>query len=65
MASSEDVIQLTYQGRIAIITLNRPEKLNALDGDLYYELGKKMREVAERDDIFITILTGSGRYFSA
>ncbi|KAL1960039.1 hypothetical protein VTO42DRAFT_211 [Malbranchea cinnamomea] len=65
MTSSRDEIQLTYQGRIAIIRLNRPKKLNALDGDLYYELGNKMREVAERDDIFITVLTGTGRFFSA
>ncbi|KAI1911757.1 dodecenoyl-CoA isomerase [Ophidiomyces ophidiicola] len=58
-------IELSYQGRIAIITLNRPSKLNALDADLYYELGEKLREVAARDDIYITILTGRGRYFSA
>ncbi|EEP78671.1 conserved hypothetical protein [Uncinocarpus reesii 1704] len=64
MSSSND-IQLAYKGRIAIITLNRPSKLNSLTGDLYYELGQKMREVAERDDIFITVLTGNGRFFSA
>lgn len=64
MPSNEE-IQLTYNGRVAIIKLMRPSKLNALNGDLYYELGNKMREVAERDDIFITVLTGSGRYFSA
>jgi peroxisomal 3,2-trans-enoyl-CoA isomerase len=58
-------ITLTYQPRIAIITLNRPSKLNALNSDLYYELGQKMREVEIRDDIYITILTGNGRFFSA
>lgn len=60
-----DPIQLTYQDRIAIITLNRPEKLNALDQDLYYLLGERLREVEKREDIFITVLTGSGRFFSA
>ncbi len=65
MTSSGREIILTYQGRIAIITLNRPSKLNALSGDLYYELAQKMREVAQRDDIYITILTGAGRFFSA
>ena len=64
MPSNEEV-QLTYNGRVAIIRLNRPAKLNAMTGDLYYELGNKMREVAARDDIFITVLTGTGRYFSA
>lgn len=65
MASDEDTITLTYQGRIAIINLNNPSKLNALNLDQYYFLGERMREVAARDDIFITILTGTGRFFSA
>ncbi|EGE07458.1 3,2-trans-enoyl-CoA isomerase [Trichophyton equinum CBS 127.97] len=60
-----DEVTVTYQGRVAIITLNRPSKLNAMTGVHYYLLGKKMREVAERDDIYITVLTGTGRFFSA
>jgi peroxisomal 3,2-trans-enoyl-CoA isomerase len=63
--ASEDLITLTYQNRTAIITLNRPDKLNALNQDLYYLLGERLREVDQREDIFITILTGSGRFFSA
>ncbi|KAE8354786.1 ClpP/crotonase-like domain-containing protein [Aspergillus coremiiformis] len=62
---NEDLIRLTYQDRTAIVTLSRPEKLNALDQDLYYLLGERLREVDKRDDIFITILTGTGRFFSA
>jgi hypothetical protein len=62
---SSDPITLQYKPRIAIITLNNPKKLNALNQDLYYLLGEKLREVAKRDDIYITILTGNGRYFSA
>ncbi|PWY80952.1 peroxisomal d3,d2-enoyl-CoA isomerase [Aspergillus sclerotioniger CBS 115572] len=63
--ATEDPIKVTYQGRLAIITLNRPKKLNALDADLYYLLGERLREVDKRSDIFITILTGTGRFFSA
>ena len=58
-------MQLTTHGKIAIITLNVEKKLNALSRDLYYRLSCLMREVAARDDIYITILTGKGRYFSA
>ncbi|KAI9375877.1 ClpP/crotonase-like domain-containing protein [Aspergillus egyptiacus] len=58
-------ITLTYKGRIAIITLNIPKKLNALTGDHYYVLGERLREVDKRDDITITVLTGTGRFFSA
>lgn len=56
---------MTYQDRVAIVTLNRPGKLNALNGDLYYLLGERLREIDAREDIFITVLTGKGRFFSA
>ncbi|KAF1844913.1 peroxisomal d3,d2-enoyl-CoA isomeras-like protein [Cucurbitaria berberidis CBS 394.84] len=62
---AENGILTEYKGKIAIITLNVPKKLNALDGNLYYQLARAMHEVAARDDVYITILTGKGRYFSA
>ena len=65
MTSASDEITLETQGKIAIITLNLPKKLNALTQDLYYRLSCLMREIAARDDIYITVLTGKGRYFSA
>ncbi|KAJ9200516.1 hypothetical protein DTO164E3_4091 [Paecilomyces variotii] len=65
MASNEEVVTVKYQDRIAIITLNNASKLNALTQDQYSLLGERMREVAARDDIFITVLTGTGRFFSA
>lgn len=62
---SEPGILIDYKGKIAIITLNVPKKLNALDASLYYQLACAMHEVAERPDICITVLTGKGRFFSA
>ncbi|KAI9892342.1 MAG: hypothetical protein M1814_001543 [Vezdaea aestivalis] len=62
---SEDDITLTTRGKIAIITLNLPHKLNALGQLGYYKLASLMREVDQRDDILITVLTGTGRFFSA
>lgn len=64
MASEQD-ITVTYKDRVAIITLNQPKKLNALSGDHYYLLGERLREVDKRDDITITVITGTGRFFSA
>ena len=61
----EDQVTLKYDGRIAIITFNRPQVLNALDGDCYYLLGERLREIDKREDIYITVLTGTGRFFSA
>ncbi|KAL8734549.1 MAG: hypothetical protein Q9166_001449 [cf. Caloplaca sp. 2 TL-2023] len=65
MSSAEKSVTLTIDGKIAIVTLNLPQKLNALTQDLYYRVSCLLREIAARDDIYITILTGKGRYFSA
>jgi len=62
---SSKPVTISYRGNVAIITLNQPKKLNALNADGYYELAIAMHTVAARDDIYITVLTGSGRYFSA
>ncbi|KAJ5669320.1 hypothetical protein N7462_010390 [Penicillium macrosclerotiorum] len=63
--SNEQLITLSYRDRVAIVTLNRPDKLNALNQDLYYLLGERLREIDQREDIYITVLTGTGRFFSA
>ncbi|OTB07218.1 hypothetical protein M426DRAFT_318251 [Hypoxylon sp. CI-4A] len=60
-----DVIKVEYRGRIAIITIDNEKKLNALNLDGYYAIAKALREIAQRDDVYITVLTGKGRYFSA
>lgn len=58
-------VSLTYKGSIAIITLNRVKKLNALTQQHYYRISCLLREIAQRDDIAITVMTGTGRFFSA
>ncbi|KAH7371995.1 peroxisomal d3,d2-enoyl-CoA isomerase-like protein [Pyrenochaeta sp. MPI-SDFR-AT-0127] len=62
---AEPGILVEYKGKIAIITLNVPKKLNSLDGALYYQLARAMHEIAARDEVYITVITGKGRYFSA
>ncbi|KAL2016741.1 hypothetical protein VTK56DRAFT_3130 [Thermocarpiscus australiensis] len=63
--ASPSVISLEYRGRLAIITIDNAKKLNALNQLQYYDLAQKMREVAARDDVYITLIIGKGRYFSA
>jgi len=60
-----DPILVSYHGRVAKITLNQPKKLNALSADLYKQLGVLLREIALKDEITVTLLTGTGRFFSA
>ncbi|KAH6850034.1 ClpP/crotonase-like domain-containing protein [Chaetomium sp. MPI-CAGE-AT-0009] len=58
-------IQVEYQGRLAIISINNDKKLNALTQAGYYDLAQAMREIATHDEVFITLIIGKGRYFSA
>lgn len=63
--STSGLIQVEYKGRLAIITISNEKKLNALSMAQYHELAEAMNETAKRDDVYITLLTGKGRYFSA
>ncbi|KAJ0164419.1 putative 3,2-trans-enoyl-CoA isomerase [Colletotrichum tanaceti] len=66
MASPEDsVISLEYRGRVALLTIDNERKLNALSQSQYYDLAQKLREIATHDEVFVTVLTAKGRYFSA
>jgi enoyl-CoA hydratase/carnithine racemase len=52
--------------KISIITMNRPEKLNALSYELACELDKALAKIENDDDVRVVILTGAGpRAFSA
>src|SRR5215471_17481549 len=54
------------QDAVAVITLNRPDKLNALSFPLVRELDDALTEYEADDDIKAVILTGAGdRAFSA
>jgi len=45
--------------------MNRPEKLNALNGEVVRELRRRLREVQQDDAVKLVVLTGAGRAFSA
>ncbi len=59
---SDDLL-LERDGHVAVATLNRPEKLNALSGGLSAELLEMAREVNADDDVWALVLTGAGRGF--
>lgn len=60
-----EVVKFERRGPAAWITLNRPEKLNALSGEVVRSLRERLREVAEDEAVKVVVLTGSGRAFSA
>jgi len=61
-----DTVLLDVAGATAIVTLNRPDAMNALNRALRRRLFEVMKEVDARDDVRAVILTGAGeRAFTA
>jgi enoyl-CoA hydratase/carnithine racemase len=50
---------------IAVVTINRPEKRNAISLAVWPLMGEIFRDLAERADVRVVILTGAGGNFSA
>jgi len=63
--STDDVVLVENRGAIAIITLNRPEKLNAMNGEQARALGEALESADSNPDIRAIVLTGNGRAFCA
>ncbi len=63
----KDFKTVKYQidNKIGIITLNRPEKLNAINEDMVKELNSLLDEIEEDDKVRVIIIQGSGKAFSA
>ena len=63
-AMSEVVLE-QRRGPALWITLNRPDKLNALSGELVDGLRASFRRAAADEEVKVVVLTGAGRAFSA
>jgi enoyl-CoA hydratase len=50
---------------ILLITINRPEVLNATNSRLHFELSRVWLDVADDDETNVVVVTGAGRAFSA
>ncbi|OQU98348.1 hypothetical protein CLAIMM_04145 [Cladophialophora immunda] len=61
----EQIVTLRTSGRFAIITLNNPQKLNAMRQQDTFRLSCLLRQVADMPEITVTIVTGKGRFFCA
>jgi len=64
MTTPESVLIEEFDG-IAVVTLNRPHALNAIDVDVLTRLGTLLETARERKAVRAVILTGTGAAFSA
>lgn len=49
------------RGPVALVTINRPEKLNSINRQMFHELRDQFAEIDARDGVRAAILTGSGQ----
>jgi enoyl-CoA hydratase/carnithine racemase len=61
----EEHVLLEKKGYKAYIILNKPDKLNALDGNMYQTILKYLQDLDKDPNIRVVILKGNGRAFSA
>jgi enoyl-CoA hydratase/carnithine racemase len=60
-----DVLKIHDDARVRVLTLNRPDALNAFNNDLYHAAGGALDDAAADDHVACVVLTGAGRAFSA
>ena len=63
--SSYETIRIDKQDGITFLTMNRPEKRNAMNPQMHYEMDRALPELEEDPDTKIVVLTGAGDTFCA
>ncbi len=58
-------LEVFEEGKVALVRLNRPEALNALNTQFAEDLGKIVDQLSEEEKIRAVIVTGKGRAFCA
>ena len=63
--SDYETVQVERRDAVAIVTMNRPDVLNAFNSVMCEDLKWAVREVNDDDSVRVAVLTGAGRSFSA
>lgn len=62
---ADEHVLFRNEGGVGIVTLNRPEKLNACTFDMYARMGEIFEQIKKDDSVRAVIFTGNGRAFCA
>jgi len=59
------ILQITTEGPVALVTINRPEAMNALNTRFFQEMDQAVFEISANKEIKVMVITGSGKAFVA
>ena len=63
--SSSETVQLSFDGSVAVVSLNRPDRHNAFNDEMDARFFEVLAELHERDDVRAIVWRGEGRSFSS
>jgi enoyl-CoA hydratase len=63
MIASTEQIDVSYEGDVVVITINRPERLNAIAPETSQQLREVLLSIDDDEDCGVAVLTGAGRGF--
>jgi 2-(1,2-epoxy-1,2-dihydrophenyl)acetyl-CoA isomerase len=63
--TEENILLIEKKGKVGVITLNRPDKLNAFNDELTFRLQDALKELEKDKDVRAIVITGAGRGFCA
>ena len=61
----QNVVDIKIEGYVADVRLNRPEKMNALNEDMFQSIIKATTELSQNNAVRAVVLSGNGRAFCA
>src|SRR6266700_7098190 len=65
VAASGPALLETIENGVALLVMNRPEKLNSLNHELATALNQTFEKIGKNDAVRVVVLTGAGRAFCA
>ncbi|MBV0896146.1 enoyl-CoA hydratase/isomerase family protein [Microbacterium sp. NC79] len=65
MTDANDAIHLAIRDGVATVTLNRPDRRNALDADAWRDLRETVTSIRVNPDVRVTVIQGAGDHFCA
>ena len=65
MSNADGAVKVTKQGKVGVLTLNRPDNLNAFNPELFTAIMGALDELENDPEVYSVVFTGEGRVFCA